>query len=216
MKRSTGTRDVGRPRKFSDEDIFAAGHLVLRRDGLAAFSMENVAHELGCTRQALVRRFESRQHLLLAAIDAAADKITSDYGRFRESFDSPLAALRARMVLPPNSRPEEQISVQEEANLLAYIISSSTDPEFGQRFSRLRRVAQQEVEGLLRAAIDEGELAPVDVSTMADVLLSAAAGATVTMAGNPSIDPEVTLGSHFDHIIGPYRRKTPSTGTISV
>lgn len=204
-----GAREVGRPRVFSDESIFDAVHFVIRRDGPAELTLERVAHEVGCTRQALVRRFSSKRNLLLAAVDATAAKIASDYSRFRESSDSPLAALRARMILPPNSRPEAATNRQEQANLLAFIVWSSTDPEFGQRFAALRRTTEGEVEELLRAAIEHGELAQVDVAAMADALLSAANGETVSMRHDSTVDQKAILSTIFDEIVGPYRLAPP-------
>lgn len=205
MSGEPGARDVGRPRVFSDEVIFEAVHAVIRRDGPTELTLERVAQEVGCTRQALVRRFGSKRNLLLAAVDAAKTKVVTDFGQHRESSDSPLDALRARMVRPPNSRPEAATSRQEQANLMAFMVWASTDAAFGQRFAELRRTAEGEVEALLSAAIERGELAQVDVVTMADALLSAASGESFAMQHDPTIDQQAMLSINFERIINPYR-----------
>jgi len=209
MTARSGLREVGRPRLYSNEDIFAAVHLVIRRDGCHELTLESVALEVGCTRQALVRRFGSKRAMLLAAIDATADKISSDYRHIRQSSDSPLAALRARMVLPPHSRPEETSDVHHQANLMAFVVSSSADPEFSRRFTALQQVAKVEVEKLLHDAVLQGELTPVDVSTLADVLLAATSGETVLVTADSSLDHVAMMTATFEEIIGPYRGAAP-------
>lgn len=210
MTARSGLREVGRPRLYSDEAIFAAVHLVIRRDGYHELTLESVALEVGCTRQALVRRFGSKRRMLLAALDATAAKISSDYSHIRKSWNSPLAALRARMVLPPHSRPEETTDIHHQANLMAFVVSSSADPEFSRRFIALQQVARAEVEKLLHAAVEQGELAPVDIETLADALLAATAGETVLVTADSSLDHAAMMATTFEEIIGPYRRATPS------
>jgi len=210
MTARSGPREVGRPRLYSDEDIFAAVHLVIRRDGYHELTLERVAVEVGCTRQALVRRFGSKRRMLLAAIEATAAKISTDYSHIQQSWDSPLAALRARMVLPPHSRPEETSDQRHQANLMAFVVSTSADPEFSQRFAALQRVARAEAEKLLHDAVQQGELAAVDIETLADVLLAATAGETVLVTADSSLDHAAMMATIFEEILGPYRRTPPN------
>lgn len=205
MPESAPHREVGRPRVFSDESLFRAVSVVLRRDGYPALTLEAIAREVGCTRQALVRRFGSMRALLLAALDAAAGKISSDYDHARDSWDSPLSALRARYLQPPNTRPELGDDPRAQANTLAYILTTSSDPAFGERFAALSRHSHQEFERFLKAAVAQGELQPVDTTALTRVLHSAWTGETVSWCADQSTDYATMLSRIFEQIIGPYR-----------
>jgi AcrR family transcriptional regulator len=206
MTAPSSNREVGRPRVYSDEAIFDAVHLLIRRDGYTTLTLEAIAHEVGCTRQALVRRFGSKRELLLASVDATAAKLSSEYDSARESRSSPLAALRDRMMLPPTSRPESATDAREQANLLAYVVLSSADPEFGTRFAALQRLVEDEIEKLLRAAVAHGELADVDITALAENLYAASIGETVNASTDASIDQPAMRAMVFEQIVGPYRR----------
>ena len=89
-------RDVGRPRVFSDDAIFRATNALIERTGYDSLTLEAIATEVGCTRQALVRRFGSKQALLLAFLDRLLVVRAADYRIVETDAPSPLAALRAR------------------------------------------------------------------------------------------------------------------------
>ncbi len=69
-----------RPRKASDEEIFAAAHRIMSRLGPAQWTLADIAAEAGLTAGALVQRFGSKRGLLLALAEqlvvAYGDRIT--------------------------------------------------------------------------------------------------------------------------------------------
>lgn len=207
---ATSLRQAGRPRVFADESIFAAVHLVIRRDGYENLTLERVAAEVGCTRQALVRRFGSKRALLLAAVSASSNQITDNFNRSREHFDSPLAGLRHRMVEPPNSRPYEATDVRFQANLLAFILTSSTEADFADLFQERLSISVHEIERFLDDAVAIGELTPVDTPSLAVVLQAAWTGTTLSASANLDVDQRDMRSAIFDQIVGPYRRTRSS------
>jgi AcrR family transcriptional regulator len=201
----TRKRAAGRPRVYSDETIFSAVDEVLRSEGYTALTLEAIALRVGCTRQALVRRYGSKRALLLASLDGMASNITSDFERARDSWGTPLAALHARLTLPPLSRTELASDPRTQAHSLANILTASSDPAFGDRFARLRAIALAEIRRLLDAAVDAGELQPVDTTTLARTLHGVWTGETINWCADQSAPYATTLSAIFEQIVGPYR-----------
>jgi AcrR family transcriptional regulator len=199
-------REAGRPRIFSDEAIFRATNQVLLREGVSELTLEAIAVEVGCTRQALVRRFGSKRALLLAFLDAMSMQLAEVYGVAPGVTDSPLAALQARFSLPPDSRPDLSDNPRVQANLLAFMLtSSSDDPAFAIRFATLNDNALREIERLVQAAIEADELESVDAGTLARVLSCAWWGETLNWCVDPEIDYAASLSGIFEVVVGPYR-----------
>jgi AcrR family transcriptional regulator len=206
MENLTRTREVGRPRVFSDEIIFRATRLVLERGGYAELTLEAIASEVGCTRQALVRRFGSKQDLLLAYLDSTLVQMEANYRIVNAECASPLAALRARFVAPPAERLEINEDRTVQANVLAFMLISSNDPEVSIRFNALHQIFLDEMERLIQASLDRGELRGVNADALARVLFSASLGETVRWSSTPGDDTLVSrLAEIFDLVTTPYR-----------
>lgn len=199
-------RDVGRPRVFSDEAIFDATTTLIERKGYEALTLEAIATEVGCTRQALVRRFGSKQALLLAYLDRMLVLMAENYTIVEANAASPLAALRARFVAPPEDRMEISADRTIQANLLAFMLTSSGDPDIAARFGAIDQIYLDEMERLVRAAVEQGELAGIDPEALARALFSASLGETVLWASTPGETTHITrFGEMFDLLVTPYR-----------
>ena len=61
-----------RPRKVSDEEVFAAAHRATNRLAPSELTLAEIAAEAGVTAGALAQRFGSKRELLLALARAAA------------------------------------------------------------------------------------------------------------------------------------------------
>jgi AcrR family transcriptional regulator len=205
MTTSAPPREVGRPRVFSDETIFLATQLTLAREGYGRLTLDAIANEIGCTRQALVRRFGSKHALVLAYLNWSLGQITDGYRTVRDGYDSPLAALRARFVWPAEQRPREIGDPNSQANILSFFIGAREDPEFSKRLAQINTVYLDEIGGLLQSAIDAGELRPVDVDMLAHVLFASTTGEVVLWASHPEGEIVDRLGSVFDAVVAPYR-----------
>jgi AcrR family transcriptional regulator len=202
---STATRDVGRPRVFSDEVIFHATQITLAREGYGRLTLDAIAREIGCTRQALVRRFGSKHALVLAYLNWSLGYIAAGYQSVRDGYDSPLAALRARFVWPAEQRPREIGDPNSQANILSFFIGAREDPEFSQRLAEINHVYLAEISGLLQSAIDAGELRPTDSQLLAHLLFASTTGEVVLWAAHPEGDVVDRIGAIVDAVVAPYK-----------
>jgi AcrR family transcriptional regulator len=84
-----------RPRKASDDEVFAAATRVMARCGPAALTLAMIASEAGLTAGALVQRFGSKRALLLALSERFARSTDQLFAGLRSASPSPIAALRA-------------------------------------------------------------------------------------------------------------------------
>jgi AcrR family transcriptional regulator len=199
-------REVGRPRVFSDDAIFTATQLTLAREGYGRLTLDAIAREIGCTRQALVRRFGSKHALVLAYLDWSLGHVANGYRTVRESTSSPLAALRARFIWPAEQRPREIGDPTSQANILSFFIGAREDPEFSERLAEINQVYEAEIAGLLQSAIEVGELrAGTDAVTLSHILFAATTGEVVLWAAYPKGDVVERLGAIFDAIVAPYQ-----------
>ncbi|MCA9858767.1 MAG: TetR/AcrR family transcriptional regulator [Thermomicrobiales bacterium] len=202
---TTMPREVGRPRVFSDDVIFQATQLTLAREGYGRLTLDAIAKEIGCTRQALVRRFGSKHALVLAYLNWSLGHVASGYRQVRDEAETPLGALRARFLWPAEQRPREIGDPTSQANILSFFIGARDDPEFAQRLAEINQVYEAEISSLLQAAIDQGELHPAtDPAKLAHLLFAGTTGEVVLWAAYPQGDVVERLGSIFDATVAPY------------
>lgn len=202
---ATPVREVGRPRVYSDDAIFQATQTALVREGYGRLTLDAIAREIGCTRQALVRRFGSKHALVLAYLNWSLGWVSDGYQSVQNEHDSPLAALRTRFVWPAEQRPREIGDPNNQANILSFFIGAREDPEFSKRLAEINQVYLDEIGKLLQRAIDAGELRPTDPHRLAHLLFAATTGETVLWAAHPKGEIVERLGVIFDAIIDPYR-----------
>ena len=74
-----------RPRKVSDEAVFAAAYRAMNRLGPGELTLAEIANEAGVTAGALVQRFGSKRALLLALSAAHAASASQSQARRRLS-----------------------------------------------------------------------------------------------------------------------------------
>jgi AcrR family transcriptional regulator len=199
------TRDVGRPRVFTDQGVFLATAHALARQGYGRLTLAAVASEVGCTRQALVRRFGSKHALVRAYLEWVVAEAAKRYRTIRASHASPLAALRARFLLPVEERPYEIADPVGEANILAFFVGARADPEFRALVARLNRTYGEEVTRLLGEAQQAGEVGAGDPAEIAHVLIAATTGAILLWATDPEGAVVQRMARVFDAVIAPYR-----------
>ncbi len=203
---TTPHREVGRPRVFSDEAIFAATGLAIRQQGHTEFTLEAIAQKVGCTRQALLRRFGTKQALLLAYLETTQLAIAENYRIDDAGFASPLEALRARFVADPDGRMEISEDQITQARVLAFMLTASHDPKISPQFEAIHQIYLTEIERVLAAAIAQGELHDIEPNLLARALYTASMGETVLWASTPETESHLArLGAIFDMIVTPYR-----------
>src|SRR5262249_27482230 len=115
-----------RPRKVSDEELFAATHAMMARVGPGELTLAAIAREAGVTAAVLVQRFGSKRRLLLALARRAAGASGALVADLRRHHPSPLAALRAYAAC----MAQLAASPAALARSLAYLEIDLTDADF--------------------------------------------------------------------------------------
>lgn len=169
---------VGRPRTVSDDAILDATARVISRVGPTGLTLAAVAGEAGLSAPALVQRFGSKRGLLLAFSRRAPDAVAETFAAARRRHRSPLVAARAALTTMAAG-----IQTPEElANHLAFLQLELVDPDFHEQTARYTRAVLDELRGLLRAAVQAGELRRRDPARLAQAVYSTYNGALITWA----------------------------------
>lgn len=206
MTTSPGRREVGRPRLFSDDAIFQATDLVLRRDGVTELTLEAIAITVGCTRQALVRRFGSKTNLLLNYLDARIAQVTAELDGLKQATDTPLSSLYSYLSEHPAAISDHAASdPRGEAWMLAFLLTESTDPAFASRVAKLNQETMQGITRVLDVAIARQELEEIDTTLNARILYNLWVGEIVDWCVAPDSDMAARWSEGLDMVIGPHR-----------
>lgn len=153
-----------RPRKVSDEEVFAAAHRAMTKIGAGELTLAHVAAEAGVTAGALVQRFGSKRDLLLRLSAGIADWTKGLFAQLRAGHRSPLAALRAYAdcVAQMGEGPGGL------AHHLGYLQIDLGDPDFHRHVKAQARMTRRGIGDLLDAAVAARELVPsTDTASLA-------------------------------------------------
>jgi AcrR family transcriptional regulator len=143
-----------RPRKVSDDEVFAATYRAMSRLGPSELTLAAIAEEAGVTAGALVQRFGSKRDLLLALSGRYANSTTEMFAGLKTAARSPLAAIRAYA----DCLAQMAVSPAALARSLSYLQIDLTDPDFRQHLEVQARATRSELVGLIEAAIESREL----------------------------------------------------------
>jgi AcrR family transcriptional regulator len=168
-----------RPRKVSDDDIFAATHRATMRLAPSELTLAEIAAEAGVTAGAIAQRFGSKRALLLALARAAAESTGDFIGQLRAAHRSPLAAVGAYAECMAGLAQ----SPAALARNLAYLQIDLADPDFREQLSVQARLTRAGLRGLLEAAVAAGELKRgTDVTALARTVEAIISGSLMTWA----------------------------------
>jgi len=202
---ATAPREIGRPRLFKDDDIFAAAALVLARVGHEHMTLAAIAGEVGCSAPALVQRYGSKKALLKQFMEWSNAQVIGRFEQVRVANQSPLAALRSRLSTPAGQWLNEVADPVGYANTLAFYLVAWGDPTLRPIVERRRQILESEFYDLLVKAREAGELADCDEQMLAKMLLTAFTGVALQRIGKADDVMENQIGQFFDLLIGPYR-----------
>jgi AcrR family transcriptional regulator len=192
---------LSRPRKATDDDVFAAAYRVMQRVGPDELSLAAIAAEAGVTSAALVQRFGSR-HALLVQLAEGAAAATPDFAQhFLAQEGSPLAALAeyalcfADMAKTPDAM----------ARNLAYLHNDLTDPDLRKPLVVMAKHTQASLERLVRGAINAEELERrVPVAALVRALQALISGSLMSWAILRKGTARVWLRDDFMTLVGPH------------
>ena len=169
---------AGRSRTVSDADILTATGRAISRAGAARLTLADVAAEAGLAAPTLVQRFGSKRGLLLAFARQGPPAARAHFAAVRRRHPSPVRALLAALsgMAGPVDRPEAL------ANHLTVLHLDLTDPEFHALALEHARTVVGELQGLLDAAVQAGDLGLCDTGRLASGIQVAYNGALITWA----------------------------------
>ena len=190
-----------RPRKVSDEEVFAATHRAITRLAPGELTLAEIASEAGVTAGALAQRFGSKRALLLALAKAAAESTGDFIGQLAAAHSSPLAAVRAYAECMAGLAQ----SPAALARNLAYLQIDLADPDFRAQLSVQARATRAGLRNLLDAAVRAGELAPgTDVATLARTVEVVVSGSLLTWALYHEAPADQWIRDDVDAVLAPY------------
>ena len=190
-----------RPRKVTDEQVFAATMRAMARLGPGELTLAEIATEAGVTAGALAQRFGSKRALLLALSRSAAEGSGDLIRNIRRTHASPLAALReyaecfAQLAESPGTL----------ARSLAYLQIDLSDPDFRVHLLAQSRATRDGIAELLVEATSAGELAsdtdPVRLARTVEAMLGGSLIAWATYQEGPAA---TWLRDDLDAVLAPH------------
>jgi AcrR family transcriptional regulator len=170
---------MSRPRKATDDEIFAAAMRVMSRFGPTQLTLSHVATEAGLTAGALVQRFGSKRALLLALMERFSGTAPQMFESLRAASASPLAAIHAygECLAQMGETPDAL------ARHLAWLQQDLTDPDFRKFMLVQARATRRELQRLVRDAVGAGELeSGVDAAALARIIEVTVSGSLMSWA----------------------------------
>jgi AcrR family transcriptional regulator len=189
-----------RPRKVSDDQLFAATHAVMNRVGPADLTLSSIAEEAGVTAAVLVQRFGSKRGLLLALSRKFATDASDVIGALAAQHDSPLEALRAYAECMAGMATTPAAF----ARSLAYLQIDLADAGLRRQLVKQARVTRAGLERLLRAAVTRGELAAAMPARLARTLETVVSGSLLTWAFYQEGSAASWMRREIDAALEPY------------
>jgi AcrR family transcriptional regulator len=195
---------MSRPRKASDEDVFAAAYRVMQRVGPADFTLDAIAREAGVTAGALVQRFGSKKKLQLALADGVATWAPAFIEQLRAQHASPVAALRAYAECMAGLADSPAAFIRN----FAYLLEDLSDPDVRATLERQGRATRAQLASIIKAAIDAGELtSDAKPTALARTIEAIISGSMIVWAFYREGTAAEWIRDDVDAVLAPYRRK---------
>ena len=191
-----------RPRKASDEEIFAAAYRVMQRLGPMQWTLADIAAEAGLTAGALVQRFGSKRELMVTLTARLAGATPALFAGLRRAHpSSPLAAVRgyADCMAAMGEAPGGM------AHHLAYLQLDLADPDLHHHVREQARLTRAELRALLDEAVAAEELpGGVDSATLARVIEALVGGSLLSWAVHQEGTPRRWVRADLDAVLAAF------------
>jgi len=192
---------VARPRKVSDDEVFAAAHRAMNRLPPWEFTLAEIAKEAGVTAGALVQRFGSKRGLLLGLMNAWSGGTRGMLDQMRASNASPLAAVRAwaECFAGMGESPGGM------AHHLAWLQQDMADPAFRRHVQAQTRETTAVLREWLEEAVQAGELSPkADPVALARATQAMLGGSLIAWGFRPEGSAKAWVRRDLDVLLGPW------------
>jgi AcrR family transcriptional regulator len=198
-----------RPRKVTDEEVFAATHRAVSRLAPNELTLAAIAKEAGVTAGALAQRFGSKRQLLLDLARAAAGSTGDFIAQLKASHRSPLGAVRAYA----ECMAQLAQSPAALARNLAYLQIDLADPEFREQLTVQAKATRAGLRDLLESAVAAGELSRgTDVTALARTVEAMVNGSLMTWAFYHDGPAERWIRDDVNLVLAPHVAKRRRSG----
>lgn len=190
-----------RPRKVSDEDIFAAAQRAMTKHGPHQLTLAHIAEEAGVTAGLLVQRFGGKRELLVAISERFGGGASALFQQLRSSRSSPLGVMRAyaECVAGLAESPEAL------ARNLAYLQIDLTDTDLRRNLVKHAQGARAELEKLIREGMRAGEIKPrTKARRLARTIETTISGSLMTWATYQEGKASRWMRADVDAVIEPH------------
>ncbi len=198
------SRDIGRPRTFSDEAIYVATATVLTRLGNEHVTLSHIADEVGCSPPALVQRFGSKRALLLNYVMWTTEQIRFRFATVLESDMTPLEKIRAMASLPPSKRPFALPDLEGMPASVFMHLAAWNDEAFRPLVRERLEMLESEFQRLLEQATHAGQIAGCDERMLSRVLVTSLSGILLQAISTDREPMDVRGGQTVDFLLRPY------------
>ena len=193
-----------RPRKATDDEVFAAAYRVMQRLGPNELTLAHIAEEAGVTAGALVQRFGSKRALLLKLAELFSGGSGAMFAELRRAHRSPLAAIRAYSDCMAGMA-ETPASLLRN---LQYLQIDLTDPEFRTHVAKNAVATREELRQLVREAIAAKELVPsTNAKQLARTIEAVIGGSMLSWAFFQEGTSAKWMRDDLNAILQPYLRR---------
>jgi AcrR family transcriptional regulator len=173
----------------------------MSRLGPGELTLADIAKEAGVTAGLLVQRFGSKRDLLLSLSEQFSGGTAEMFAELRKGHRSPLATLRAysdcmaHMAATPASF----------ARNFAYLQIDLTDPDFRKHIMKHAKASREELEKLIREAIEAKELiASTNARQLARTIEAVVGGSMLSWAYYQEGSAAKWMRHDLDAVIKPY------------
>jgi AcrR family transcriptional regulator len=192
-----------RPRKVTDEDVYAATHRAMQRLAPNELTLAEIGAEAGVTAGALAQRFGSKRELLLGLTRAYAASSGEFIQQLRAAHKSPLAAIRAYAECMAGLAQ----SPAGFARSLAYLQIDLADPDFREQLAIQAKATRAGLTDLLNDALAARELKRgTDVGRLARTVEAMVSGSLMTWAFYSEGPADRWIRDDVNAVLAPYVR----------
>jgi len=173
---------VGEPAD-SREAIMHATHRALREHGYAGLSIQRIADEADLSKSTFYHHYDGKDDLLTSFVDFSLEKFIEVFSM--ESGDDPLANLWTFVDLLTCPEPDIDGELPEDVQgIIGTIVELQAqavrDDAVRQKFTEANEVFTEQVADIIRAAVDEGQIADdVDPDAAAALVVTVVTGSMV-------------------------------------
>lgn len=191
----------GRPKKISDEKIFAATQRAMARLGPDELTLADIADEAGVTASALAQRFGSKRSLLLAVMRAFSGSATPMFEALREEATSCVQVIyRYGECMARIAETPELL-----ARNLAWLHLDLTDSDFRACLQTNARATRKELIQLINEAIDKRELTgSEDAALLASAIEAVISGTLMSWAVAGKGSARTIMKRNLNALMFPY------------